>query len=233
MLSARDIYSAHGNKVLFDGVHMELGRGEVKGLSAPNGFGKTTLLNILAGSSPGHYHGHVEADGIAPSNGPAFRRAVYFAPDNASSLCGFMTVKTCLSSIQQLWKSSIPTREAASTCGVEPYLDKRISTLSKGARQKASLAAAYISNAPYVLLDEPFNALDPTSITLFARAFERMAHNRRGVLLSSHFYNDARAICTSIIFIKNKTLTEVSQRNNATPYYVQFYTLYNAGGEHP
>lgn len=233
MLSARDIYSAYGTKVLFDGARIELDRGEVKGLSAPNGSGKTTLLNILAGSSPEHYRGRVEADGIAPGNAPAYRRTVYFAPDNASSLCGFMTVKTCLSSIQRLWKSSIPIQEAASTCGVKPYLDKRISTLSKGTRQKASLAAAYISDAPYVLLDEPFNALDPTSITLFARAFERMAHNRRGVLLSSHFYNDARTVCTSIAFIKNKTLTEVSQQNNATPYYNQFYALYDAGGEQP
>ena len=86
MLSAENLTLGYGSHVLLDGVSLEVRRGVITGLVAPNGYGKTTLLRALAGLGAGRVRGLVRVDDIDPRDTPAMRRAVFYAPGDASLL---------------------------------------------------------------------------------------------------------------------------------------------------
>lgn len=206
MLSAENLALGYGSHVLLDGVSLEVRKGVITGLVAPNGYGKTTLLRALAGLGAGRARGLVRVDDIDPRDAPAMRRAVFYAPGDASLLYPALTVREHLRAAADLWGSGLDVEAMARRCGVDGFAAKRVRTLSQGMKQQVTLAIAYLTGARYLLLDEPMNALDPTNVGINTRLLRELARAGRGVVLSSHILANVDEVADEVLFIKDRHL---------------------------
>ena len=209
MLRTTGLTVAPYGRQLCANVDLELAFGEVKGLVAPNGYGKTTLLRAVGGLLSKGVTGEVEADGVSVADIARYRRKVFYAPGDANMLQRSMNANTHLKAARAMWNSPHSVAEVAELCGVETFMMRPARFLSEGMKQQLTLAVAYMANVPYVLLDEPMNALDPTNSDRFAAIIGSMAAQGRAVLLSSHIFSGVASLCSSVYMFRQGGVEEV------------------------
>ncbi|MDU5752412.1 MAG: AAA family ATPase, partial [Enterococcus faecalis] len=112
---------------------------------------------------------------------------------------------------------------------MKEYQNRTIKKLSLGMKQHVLLAMYLASDATILLLDEPFNGLDPTSVSLFIMCLKEIVSKDKIVILSSHDLYNVEHTCTRILFMKNKKLVENDQRNLSLRE--QYDNLYLRGEE--
>ena len=151
----------YGNVVAVNDVSFSLGAG-VTGLLGPNGAGKTTLLHMLAGFlAPSA--GTVHVLGRSPHRDPSVYRQIGLVPERESVyafLTGFEYVRFN-ARLQGMRNADSAARAAIARVGLEDAADRAIGTYSKGMRQRAKVAGALVHDPQVLLLDEPFNGMDP------------------------------------------------------------------------
>ena len=208
MLTATNLSLSYGKNILVHDVALTLMPGTIAGLVAPNGYGKTTLLRALAGIDGARARGALDVDGIGPRNGSALRRLVFYAPGDATLLYTGLTARDHLRMAARLWASPLDPDVVAQRTGVDTFAHKRVRALSQGMKQQLTLAIAYLTNARYLFLDEPMNALDPTNVQLHSQILRNLARHGTAVVMSSHILENVDAIADRILFIKDRGLIE-------------------------
>ena len=191
----------YGNVVAINDITMTIGPG-VTGLLGPNGAGKSTLLHLAAGFlAPSR--GELTVAGAASWHNPGIYRTVGLVPER-DSVYAFLTGEAFVRATAKLHKLPDPeaaTRRAIGIVEMADAQDRRISTYSKGMRQRIKVAAALVHDPPILLLDEPSTGFDSQSEAALAQRIAAMA-GKRTVLLSSH----SRALlsaCTRIIVMQS------------------------------
>lgn len=208
MLRATDVKARRGGRVLLDGASLALEPGRVVGLVAPNGWGKTTLLRLLAGAHMRGCSGILEVGGVRPGDERAFRRAVFYAPGEGTLLYPDVSARFHLEATKRLWGSPYSVDDVARRCGIDAWLGRPASKLSQGMRQQLTLAIAYMTKARFLLLDEPMNALDPTNVQRNSGLVRKVAAHGAGILMSSHVLDNVDRVCDSVVFMREGKLVE-------------------------
>ena len=151
----------YGNVVAVNDVTMTVGPG-VTGLLGPNGAGKSTLLHMMAGFlAPSG--GTVTLDGARIWHNHEIYRSIGLVPER-EAVYGFLTGWQFVLSSARLHRLPNPddaARKALALVEMESAKDRRIETYSKGMRQRVKVAAALVHDPQVLLLDEPFNGMDP------------------------------------------------------------------------
>lgn len=187
-----------GNVVAVNDVSMTIGPG-VTGLLGPNGAGKTTLLAMMSGFLPPS-SGRVTLDGE-----PVWRHTDVYAriglvPEREISF-GYLTGRRFVQANAELQKLPDPgaaaERALATVEMVEPA-GRKIGTYSKGMRQRIKLAAALVHDPAVLLLDEPFNGVDPRQRAHLMRLLRQMGQDGRTVLFSSHILEEVEQLARHI-----------------------------------
>lgn len=185
-------------------VSFDVAPGEVIGLLGPNGAGKTTLMKILTGylepdEGDVRVHGtDVVADPIAA------QRRIGYLPESAP-LYGEMLVQEYLEMMAAL-RGVSPERRLARikdvvrATGLSDRVTQRISTLSKGFRQRVGLAQAIIHEPDILILDEPTTGLDPAQIVEIRELIRKLAE-KSTVFLSTHILSEVEATCERVLVI--------------------------------
>jgi ABC-2 type transport system ATP-binding protein len=183
-------------------VSLRVRAGELVGLVGPNGAGKTTLLRALAGLL-GTTAGRVEVMGERLHTGDAaLMRHVGFTADEPP-LYEAMTVRQFLRFVGSgydfadaevderidFWLEQVWLTEKA---------DQKISSLSRGMRQRVGIARTLLPGPAVVLLDEPAAGLDPAGRAQFRRLLSSLREQRKGLIVSSHILSDLADYCTHI-----------------------------------
>ncbi len=191
----------YGNVVAINDVTFSLGPG-VTGLLGPNGAGKSTLLHMLAGFlAPSA--GSVTIDGAATWANPELYRRVGLVPEHESAY-SFLTAREFVSASARLQGVADPdaaTRRAIESVELEPAQDRAIGTYSKGMRQRAKVAAALVHDPPIMLLDEPFNGMDPRQRLHMMEMLRRMGSEGRTILFSSHILEEVGRLGEQVLVI--------------------------------
>ncbi|MGD0862784.1 MAG: ABC transporter ATP-binding protein [Candidatus Limnocylindrales bacterium] len=189
----------YGNVVAVNDVSFALGPG-VTGLLGPNGAGKTTLLHMLAGFlAPSA--GTVRVLGRSPHRDPSVYRQIGLVPEREavySFLSGFEYVRFN-ARLQGLADSDAAARRAISLVGLDDAADRAIGTYSKGMRQRAKVAGALVHDPQVLLLDEPFNGMDPRQRLAMMDLLVQMADAGRTILFSSHILEEVERVGTEIL----------------------------------
>ena len=196
----------YGRSTLLRDSSFMLHPGEIVGLIAPNGCGKTTLLETLTGLNGARRSGAVAADGVPLTHTAAFRSQVLYVPCEAALLYPNLTAADHIRIAASLWPDKVDTGKLIAFCQLEGYLNRPVRTYSSGMKQQLALAVAYCTGVRYLLLDEPMNALDPGNVALNSRILKRLAAQRRGVLFSSHILSNVDELCGSVITIQEGNL---------------------------
>ncbi len=188
----------YGNVVAVNDISMSLGPG-VTGLLGPNGAGKTTVLHMMAGF-------------LAPSKGeltvlgqPAWRNPSVYSGlgivSERESVHNFLTGWEFVLASAKLHRLPDPVsaaRRAVEMVEMTDAQNRRLGTYSKGMRQRTRVAAALVHDPTVLLLDEPFNGMDPRQRMQMMTLLHAMGANGRTVLFSSHILEEVEQVSGTV-----------------------------------
>ncbi|MBC8089538.1 MAG: ABC transporter ATP-binding protein [Phycisphaerae bacterium] len=189
----------YGDVVAVNGINAVVNAG-ITGLLGPNGAGKTTLLQLAAGLlSPSN--GSVRVYGRSPASGPAAYADIGLVPEQEAlpgnmSAEAFVSARAALLGLPDVREA---TRKALATVELDNVKRRKLGGFSKGMKQRAKLAAALVHEPRLVLLDEPFNGLDPRQRVGMMRLLEARAEQGTAVLLSSHILEEIEGLASRIL----------------------------------
>ena len=175
------------NVVAVEGVSLALNPGEATALVGHNGAGKTTLIKLLLGLIRPD-QGTVRVSGVDPAGaqGADARRTLGFLPENVA-FHGAMTGNELMSFYARLKRHSQQRNaELLDLVGIAHAADRRVSTYSKGMRQRLGIAQALIGEPRLLLFDEPTSGLDPASRIDVFNMIDRLRGSGATVLVSTH-----------------------------------------------
>lgn len=213
VLTARGLVKRYGDAVALGGLDLDLRSGECVALIGHNGSGKTTAMRILAGlMEPSE--GSVKIKGIdvhEARGNPITRSAISFAPDNPV-LYDDLTVEEHLiltglaHGVSDDLDDSID--KILEDLGLLSRRDYLPSQLSRGMRQKTSIACALIRPLEVLLLDEPVVGLDPPSQKLLKEEIRRLVADDIAVVLTTHQIEFARGLATSVVVLDDGQMVD-------------------------
>jgi ABC-2 type transport system ATP-binding protein len=191
----------YGNVVAVNDISFALSPG-VTGLLGPNGAGKSTLLHMLAGLLRPST-GRVSVLGQTAWRNPAMYTRMGLVPER-EALPSFLTGREFVllnARLQRLPDAESATAAAIRTVDLEGSADRAIGTYSKGMRQRAKIAGALVHDPQILLLDEPFNGMDPRQRLHMIALLRMMAAEGRTILFSSHILEEVERLADSILVL--------------------------------
>ncbi len=226
-ISTKHITKIYGTQTVLDNVNIEIAKGEIVGLLGPNGAGKSTLMKILTcyippTSGDAFIYGHnvlLEAEKV--------KNRVGYLPEN-NPLYVDMYIKEYLHFMAGMHKlgkqSNNRIKEIIEITGLGPEQNKKISTLSKGYRQRVGIAQALIHNPDVLILDEPTSGLDPNQLSDI-RSLIREIGKEKTVLLSTHIMQEVEAVCSRAIIIHLGKIVADDLTSNLTSIRTQNFII--------
>jgi ABC-2 type transport system ATP-binding protein len=188
----------YGNVVAVNDITMTIGPG-VTGLLGPNGAGKSTVLHLIAGFlAPSR--GKLTVGDVPSWRNPDIYRTVGLVPER-DSVYAFLTGEEFVLATARLHELADPagaTRRAIAIVDMAEAQDRRISTYSKGMRQRIKVAAALVHDPQVLLLDEPFNGMDPRQRLHMMDLLTKLGAEGRTILLSSHILEEVERLADTI-----------------------------------
>lgn len=203
MIVITNLAKKYDKKIIFNGVSCSLSDRRIYALVGINGIGKSTLLNAIT-QSFSIDDGRIEIDGI---NSTLFQSKAHFfyVPDNKEMFLN-LTGREYLQLVIKLYHqesqgSSHSIEELSCTFKLEQSLDDYIANYSLGMKQKTYLIAAFLSGARNLLLDEPFNGLDPESAAILKKMLIQSRDAGSMILFSVHNLDLVANFCDEVLFI--------------------------------
>ncbi|HEY0443975.1 MAG TPA: ABC transporter ATP-binding protein, partial [Candidatus Limnocylindrales bacterium] len=188
----------YGNVVAVNDISFALGPG-VTGLLGPNGAGKSTLLHLIAGLLHPSA-GTVSILGRSAWRNPEMYRRIGLVPER-EAVHPFLTGREFVTLNARLQGMDDPASAAAAairTVELDDAADRAVGTYSKGMRQRAKIAGALVHDPAILLLDEPFNGMDPRQRLQLMELLRRMGADGRTVLFSSHILEEVEQLAHHI-----------------------------------
>jgi ABC-2 type transport system ATP-binding protein len=212
-LHLENVSKSYGDQVILKNLTLRLKKGEIIGFLGPNGAGKTTLMKILTGYLT-QWEGSVRFETHDLKKDPqSVQRQLGYLPEN-NPLYGDMYVKEYLLFVGGLYGlTAMPIEDIAAKVGLEQHLDKKITTLSKGYKQRVGLAAALLHDPQLLILDEPTTGLDPNQLGEIRQLILDLGKEKT-IFLSTHILSEVEALCDRVVILhQGKIVLDESLQN--------------------
>ena len=205
VLRADSLTKSYGQVLAAADVSFEVHAGSLTGVVGPNGAGKTTVLSMITGlnrPSSGRVSVH-EID--VWGKGPAAKRVIGSLPDRLrlfDRLTGGQLLYYA-GVLQGLDQKTVAKRaaELATAFGLESALDRPVSDYSAGMQKKIGLACSMIHSPEVLVLDEPYETIDPVSASNVTEILEKYVAGGGSVIMSSHSLDLIQRICDHVVVI--------------------------------
>ena len=206
VLAVRNLTRRFGKTLAVDDVSFEVARGAITGFIGPNGAGKTTTMRICATLEMPD-QGDVFIDGRSVLEYPReVRTRLGFMPDSFGAYTN-MTVAEYLDFFARAYRLRGKKR-LETIAGVTEFtaltelLQKRVTALSKGMKQRLCLARTLLHDPALMILDEPAAGLDPRARVELRELVSALASLGKAVLISSHILTELSELCDSVVIIE-------------------------------
>lgn len=221
IIQVENLYKTYGDVQALRGVSFAVEQGEVFGLLGPNGAGKTTTVEILEGMRTPD-GGRARVCGMDPErSGERFKETIG-AVLQSTSLPDKIRVKEAIDLFANLYRDRANADELLKRFQLEEKRTAFYSQLSGGQKQRLALAMALVNNPKVVFLDEPTAGLDPQVRREIYEIIEQMKREKKTVLLTTHYIEEAERLCDRVAIIDNGkviamgTPRELKQRSAGT-----------------
>lgn len=201
-----------------DDLSFTFSSGEVIGFVGPNGAGKTTTMRMMA-TLDFPDAGDILLDGRSILDDPDLaHRAIGFMPDELPDR-NDITVEEYLDFFGRAYGLRGAALRTAldgveEFTGLVPFRDKTLRQLSKGMKQRVSLARALVHDPAVLIMDEPANGLDPRARVELRELVKALAENGKAILISSHILSELEEMCTGTVIIeRGRRLSTESAEN--------------------
>ncbi|MBI0582795.1 MAG: ABC transporter ATP-binding protein [Methanomassiliicoccus sp.] len=203
VLSCRNISKTYGNRFTrgniraLDRASFSIQEGEICGLVGPNGAGKSTMIKLIMGIEPKD-EGTVDMNGLDP------RVALGYVPERPTFFEDLSAYYNLLY-FARLTGAQDPegtSRRLIDEFGLKGRGDDRVSSFSKGMKQRLAIARGVVHGPKVLIMDEPFSGLDPGMMIELRSLLKALKTSGMAMLLSSHELNEIDQLCDSIQFIK-------------------------------
>lgn len=217
MIEVKNVTKKYGNFIAVDNVSFTVNDGEVVGFLGPNGAGKSTTMNMITGFIE-PTEGTIEVNGYDILKQPLkAKKKIGYMPEGVP-LYNELTVKEFVTFMAELKK--VPRKERKEKVakvlyevGIEDVANKLIRNLSRGYKQRVSMAGALIGDPEVIILDEPTVGLDPKQITEIRQLIKKLG-KKHTVILSSHILSEISQICEKVIIINKGKIIAVDTPAN-------------------
>ena len=197
---------SYGEKEVLNQVDLHLPPSQIIGLVAPNGVGKSTLIQILSG--------HLRNNGISVSyqgknytTDTVFMRQHIVKMPDQSELYDELNGIEHLNFYASMWKVASGTvQTVVEQLKMEDYIHHKVGEYSLGMRQRLCFALVLVTKADYMLVDEVMNGLDPDNVELISRVLKQLRNEGKTIVMASHLLNNLDSIADKIYFIKEKRI---------------------------
>jgi ABC-2 type transport system ATP-binding protein len=217
VIEVKNLTKKYGTFTALDNVSFKIEEGEIVGLLGPNGAGKSTTMNIITGFIE-QTEGEVIVDGINMLKKPKkAKREIGYMPEGVP-LYFDLTVKEFvkyMAEIRKVDKKEINEKveKIMEETGLTDVQNKLIKNLSRGYKQRVSMAGALVGEPKILILDEPTVGLDPKQITEIRSLIKKLGKNHT-VILSSHILSEVAQICDKVIIINKGKLVAIDTPQN-------------------
>lgn len=225
MLKLNDVTLSFGKNVVLDDIDLEFKEGEIIGLVAPNGTGKSTMINvILHNLTP--QKGYVDYNGTRYQNQKdtvKLHKEICSFPEQ-SDLFPFMTGRDHLNLYADLWyNQDKPVDQIIADLQMAAYVDKKVQTYSLGMKQRLCFAMVVAANSPVMLLDEVMNGLDPQNVSLISEMLIKLKNENKLIVMASHLLQNLQKYADRVLFLGGGHIIEDLDNKKQNRCYLKVY----------
>lgn len=199
MITIKDLHKRFGKNKVLKGIDLDIAEGGIFAVLGPNGSGKTTMIKCILGMVIPDQGTILVGDKPIKRNWK-YRKQIDYLPQIAN-FPGNLTVKELLRMIKDLRGASGDDRQLIVSFNLEPFLDKKLSNLSGGTKQKVNLVLAFMFDSPLIILDEPTAGLDPIALLYLKELIKRERKKGKTILITSHIMGFVEEIAEEIVFL--------------------------------
>lgn len=224
MLRLKDITVAFGDHVVLEDLSLTADEGQIIGLVAPNGMGKSTLFNVIS-----NY--------VKPKEG----EVIFFGKDKYGSEKDELKIRHYLSFLpeqkdlfQQLsgvdhlklyanmWKKTDKhVNQIIEDLNMGYYVRQKVYTYSLGMRQRLCFAMLLAADTPIMLMDEVMNGLDVSNVILITEHLERLRQEKKLIFIASHLLDNLDLYADRVLFLKNRKIIHDKNRDEDSELYLK------------
>lgn len=207
IITIRNLSKSYGQKEVLKNINLDIYKGQIIGYIGPNGAGKSTTVKIMLGLI-GEYEGEVNIFGSNIKNGDIeYKKKIGYVPETAE-VYENLTAREYLTFIGELYgmdyeKANKKAEKLMELFGIKDVYDARLSSFSKGMKQKALIISALINDPDILFLDEPLSGIDANSVMVFKEVLAELARNGKTIFYSSHIMEVVEKLSDRIILINN------------------------------
>lgn len=224
MLKLNDISVVYKDKTVLNKLSLSAEKGEIIGLVAPNGTGKTTLFNVMANFLKPN-SGSVTFDGKlqykTEKNELSIRKLLVSFPDQGD-LFNELTGVDHLNLYANMWKGSTKhVPGIIEQLKMTNYVKKKVQTYSLGMRQRLCFAMMVAADTPVMLMDEVMNGLDISNVALISNRLLQMKKEEKLIFVASHLLENLDLYADRVLFLKDGVIIHQQHFGNSSEDYIK------------
>ena len=199
MISISNLHKQYAKNKVLTGVDLEIEGGGIYAVLGPNGSGKTTLIKSILGMVIPN-SGDISVFDSSVKGRWQYRKEINYLPQIAN-FPNNLSVKELIQMIIDLRQKPSAEEQLISLLELEPFLDKKLSTLSGGTKQKVNIVLAFMFDSPLMILDEPTTGLDPASLIQLKALIQNEKSKGKTLLITSHIMQFVEEVADKIIYL--------------------------------
>ncbi|NBG66445.1 ABC transporter ATP-binding protein [Acidiluteibacter ferrifornacis] len=223
MIEVKDIHKKFGQNKVLEGIDLTIDTKGIFAVLGPNGSGKTTLIKSILGMVIPD-KGSIHLDGKAIQGEWNYRNNIDYLPQIAN-FPGNLSVQELINMIKDLRSNkNADDQRLIELFRLEPFLNKKLSNLSGGTKQKVNLVLTFMFDSQLIILDEPTTGLDPIAHIRLKQLINEEKAKGKTILITSHIMSFVEEISDQIVFILEGkiyfkgTIPELKSKTNESDF---------------
>lgn len=199
MIKIDNLHKNFGKNQILKGVDLGITEGGIFAILGPNGSGKTTLIKSILGMVIPN-KGDIFIDDTPIKKSWKYRQQIDYLPQIANFPAN-LTVKELIRMIKDLRNKPGDDAALIASFQLTPFLNKKLSNLSGGTKQKVNLVLTLMFDSPLIILDEPTTGLDPIALLELKKIIQKEKTKGKTILITSHIMSFVEEVADEIVFL--------------------------------
>lgn len=199
MIHVENLYKKFGKNQVLSGLDLTIDQGGIFAILGPNGSGKTTLIKAILGMVIPNT-GSISVLNTTIKNKWKYRQEINYLPQIAN-FPGNLKVRELIAMIKDIRQKPSEEENLIALFGLEPFLDKKLSNLSGGTKQKVNIVLTFMFDSPLIVLDEPTTGLDPVALIHLKELIFKEKAQGKTFLITSHIMQFVEEVSDEVVYL--------------------------------